>query len=395
MALSRYYHLLGLVLWEWVSIPGAAQTLHVDEGQQVYVTENTLVVLGGGLHNQGTLTNRGTLRVFDHWINEQTYVAGPDGEVILSDNQPQRVDQRGQAFHHLTVTGGGAKQLLSEARVAGILTLTDGIVVAQPSAPLTLKAAATVAEGSELSYVESTLQYQGNGLRTFPLGLAGEYLPITLTEVTGLPTLRVSVVAPHPPATAGESVERVSTARYWQITPTEGAFEGSIVKLTVTTDDGLDDLRGAVVVQSDRVGEVFSNRGQSVRDGDASQGSVTSELPVSQPIIAVGLTSEFSLENQVLVPSAFAPDAPNPVNRLLKIYAATLLPDPFSFRVFDRWGTLVYRTTSLAQARDEGWDGRRQSDQSPSPPGVYQYHVQGVFESDTPVNQTGTVTLFR
>ena len=389
------YWLFGLACWAWINIPGAAQTLHIDAGQRLYIAENALVVLGGGLHNQGTLIQRGSVQVFDHWINEGTYAAGPASEVTLTDSEPQRVDQRGQAFHHLTIAGGGPKSLLTEARVAGTLTLTDGMVVPQPVAPLTLETTATVAQGSESSYVESTMQYQGNGLRTFPLGLNGVYLPITLTEVVGSPTLRVSVVAPAPPATAGETIAQVSTARYWQITPTEGRFEGSRAELTVTADDALDDLRGAVVVQADQPGGIFTSVGQSARQGDARRGSVTSELPVRQAIVAIGLTSEFSLENQVLVPSAFAPAAPNPVNRLLKIYTATLLPEPFSFRVFDRWGTLVYRTTSLRQAQEEGWNGERQADRSIALPGVYQYHVEGIFEDGTPVHQTGTITLFR
>ena len=396
MALRRYYRPWGLILGTCVSTLGAAQTLHINENQRVYIAENTLVVLGEGLRNRGTLTNRGTVRVLGDWINERTYVAGAASEVQLLDNEPQRVDQRGQSFHHLTIDGGGTKNVLSEARVTGTLTLTDGIIVPQPNAPLILEATASVAEGSEASYVAASMQYQGNGARHFPLGLNGDYLPLTLTDVAGaLPTLRVRVVAPNPSATAGETVERITTTRHWEITPTEGTFTGSLAELTVTSDDALDDLRGAIVVRSDQVGGVFTSLGQSSRTGDASRGSVTSELPVTQALVAIGLTSEFSIDDQVLVPSAFSPDAPNPVNRVLKVYAAALLPELFSFRIVDRWGTLVYSTTSLSQAQDQGWDGRRPGDRSLAPPGVYQYYLRGVFENNVPVDQSGTISLFR
>ena len=395
MALCRYYPLLGLIFWECLCIPGTAQTLYVEENQQVYVSENTVVTLGSGLRNKGILTNRGTIQVFGDWINEREYTAGSNSEVILSDRGTQQIDQRGQAFYRLLVAGGGTKNLLSEARVSGTLTLTDGIVAPTSEAPLTLEATATVAESSDASYVESSMRYEGDGARTFPLGLDGNYLPITLTNVTASPTLQVSVKAPHPAGTPGEDVEAISSSRYWEVVPIQGTFEGSRVILTVTADDGLEDLLGAVVVQSDQLGGVYSNLGQSAQDGDATQGSITSKLPLDQPFVAVGLTNQFSLENQVLVPSAFAPGAPNPENQVLKIFATTLLSDSFSFRIFDRWGTLIYHTTSLQLARDEGWNGLRQSDQSPAPSGVYQYHLQGIFESSTPVNQSGTITLFR
>ena len=396
MAQCCYHKLSGLILGGLLPCLTVAQTLYIGENQQLYISDNTLVVLSDDMHNRGTLTNHGTLQVAGNWTNEQTYLSGPDSEVILAGGELQQVDQRGQAFHHLTISGGGSKELLSEARVAGALTLSEGVVVSRLSAPLTLEATATVVGGSEASYVEETMLYRGNGLRTFPLGLSGDYLPITLTDVAGQsPGLRVRIVAPHLPALPSENLERVSTARYWQITTVEGTFEGSMAKLTANTADAFDDLVGAVVVQSDQVGASFTNLGQSARDGDASQGSVISALPVTQPIVALGVTSEFSLEHQALVPSAFAPEAPNPVNRVLKVYAATLLAEPFSFRIFDRWGNLVYRTNSLAQARDEGWDGLRQPDRSPAAPGVYQYHLRGVFENNSPINQTGTIMLFR
>lgn len=396
MARCHYFFLLGMLLGGWIPQRTLAQSLYVGENQSLYIAENTMVVLGVDLHNRGTIVNQGSLQIPEDLTNAQTFRSGPNSEVLLSGQESQRIDMRGQSFHHLTIQGGGTKELLSEARVTGRLTLSDGLVVPHPTASLTLEASATIVGGDENSYVEASMQYQGNGVRMFPLGLDGTYLPITLTEVSGQsPTLRVSVVAPHPPAVPGEKLARVSTARYWQVTAIEGTYDGSVAQLTVTADDAFEDLIGAVVVQADKPGGTFTNLGQSAYDGNASQGSVTGALPVTQPIVALGLTSEFSLADQVLIPSAFAPNAPDPINRFLKVYATTLLPEPFTFRIFDRWGTLVYRTQSLAQARDQGWNGLRQSDQSPAPPGVYQYYLQGVFENNSPVDQTGTISLFR
>ena len=395
MAVSRYYRWWGFAFGMCFSTQSTAQILHIDENQRVRITENTLVVLGGGLNNQGSLANFGNVRVFDDWVNPGTFQTDASGVVEFADISPQRIDQRGQSFHHLVISGGGAKNLLSAALVTGTLTLNEGVIAVRPNAPLTLEATASVAEGSAASYVERTMQYRGKGLRSFPLGLNGEYLPLTLQAVAGeSPTVQVSVLAPLPTTTTDPSLERVSSAHYWRIIPTGGTFGGSVVELPITAADGLDDLLGAVVAQSPQVEGEFTSVGQSVSTGDATEGTIMSEQAVTQAIVAVGLTSEFSVDNKVLVPSAFAPDAADPVDRTVKIFTATLLPEPFSFRIFDRWGILVYQTASLSQARDQGWDGRRQSDQSLAPPGVYQYHLRGLFESNVPVNQTGTITLF-
>lgn len=392
----RVVYLLFLPLG--AALPSAtAQTLFIAKDQQLYVANRTSVSVSGSLKNQGTLTNNGSILVSGDWTNEQTFTSGSTSQVTLSGTETQQIDAGGSAFNQLTIRGGGSKLLISEARVRDTLRLTNGILVPQPpAAPLVLTASASVAGGSDASYVAEQMQHQGNGPLVFPLGLSGQYTPLTLTEVTGdAPTLRVRVVAPSPPATPGDQLERVSTARYWEITATEGRWESATATLSVTTEDGFDELVGVVVAQSDRGGGVFTNRGQADRLGNAADGSVTAAQPITQPVVALALTTEFSVPNQVEVPSAFAPNAPNPVNRRLKVYAATLLPEAFSFRIFDRWGTLVYQTTSLAQARDEGWNGLRQSDQSPAPPGVYPYHVRGLFENNVPAEQSGTITLFR
>ncbi|MGB3778409.1 MAG: gliding motility-associated C-terminal domain-containing protein [Tunicatimonas sp.] len=372
-----------------------AQALYVGSEQVVTIRPDTRVVICGNLLNRGSLINQGTLRISGNWHNEATYTDAPGSEVVLAGAR-QTINHPGQSFHHLSVRGSGTKELRSTVRVTDTLTLNAGVLQSSKTASLTLEPTATVVGGSSESFVESTMVYQGSGERHFPLGLAGAYLPLTLTDVMGeAPSLRVSVVAPNPVGSLDASLARVSSAHYWRIETVGGTFTGSPVELTVNQSDGLEELLGAVVARSADPGGQFVSAGQSDRSGDAVQGTITSEDQIEQSIVSVGVTSLFSVENQVLVPSAFAPDAPNPTNRSVKIYASTLLPESFLFRIFDRWGNLVYQTASLSQAREQGWEGARRSDRSPVPAGVYQYHLRGLFENGTPVDQSGTITLFR
>ncbi len=384
-----------LILGVTGSSKAQGQALYVGSEQVISIRPNTRISIKGYLRNRGTLINQGTLLLSGDWRNEATYTDGPGSEVILVGAE-QTIDHREQAFHHLSVRGSGSKQLQSALRVIDTLTLEQGVLQSSAATPLELAATAAVAGGSSESFVESIMVYRGTGRRRFPLGLAGAYLPLTLTNVEGeAPALRVSVVAPNPAASPDESLARVSSARYWRIETVGGTFTGSPVELTVNRDDGLDDLVGAVVAQSAEPGGQFVSVGQSDQSGDAVQGTITSADPVNQSIVAVGVTSLFSVENQVLVPSAFAPDAPNPTNRSVKIYASTLRSESFLFRIFDRWGNLVYQTASLSQAQGQGWEGVYPSDRTSAPAGVYQYHLRGLFENGTPVDQSGTITLFR
>ncbi|MEO7924124.1 MAG: gliding motility-associated C-terminal domain-containing protein [Chitinophagaceae bacterium] len=59
------------------------------------------------------------------------------------------------------------------------------------------------------------------------------------------------------------------------------------------------------------------------------------------------------------------------------------------FRVFNRWGQLVFSSTTLNQ----GWDGRMQGADQPT--GVYVWMAQGVTKDDKVITKKGTVTVIR
>ncbi len=393
---SFLFTLVALATVFVISPDADGQALYIGGEQVVSVQPATPVTIVGDLRNQGILLNQGTLYLSGDWRNEGTYRDTLASEVVLR-GENQAIDHQGQAFYHLsTRRGGGTKELESPARIIDTLTLDEGVLQSSEAASLVLESTATVAGGSAEAYVASSMIYQGTGPRRFPLGQAGTYLPLTLTNVVGQePALRVSVVAPSPASTQDESLARVSAARYWRIETVSGTFAGSPVTLAVDQSDGLDDLVGAVVAQLNEPEGPFVSLGQASRSADAAPGTVTSEGLATQPIVAAGVTSRFSVDNRVLVPSAFAPDAPDPTNRSVRVYTSTLRAESFLFRIFDRWGTLVYQTASLRQAQEQGWGGEYASDRAAAPAGVYQYSLRGLFDNDTPVSQSGTITLFR
>ena len=374
--------------------PLSAQTLY-NNSQTLFVAEDAVITVTGSIENAGQLFNRGTLAVAGDWSNAGTY-ADQEGTLIFLGIQPQRIDHQNQTVSRLVIEGGGEKILTSDLSVTQELLLSNGILFSDLSGMLTLTSTARITGGSDEAYVAGNMVYQGEGSRLFPLGINQRYRPLTFSAVTGTdPTLRVSIKTPNVPGPDNEDLARVATSVYWQVETISGTFDGSPVSLAVTEEDGFEDLIGTVVVQTGALGETYESLGQAGRSSDAVPGTVTSEAPATGPILSLGLTAYFALENQIQVPSAFAPDAPLTENRTVRVYAANLTATGFSFKIFDRWGIPVYQTASLEEAQQRGWNGIRTQDGQAAGPGVYQYYVRGVFEGSIPVEKKGAITLFR
>lgn len=97
-------------------------------------------------------------------------------------------------------------------------------------------------------------------------------------------------------------------------------------------------------------------------------------------------------QSQVFVPNAFAPAGNIPENRKL-IVRATGIPVVRSFRVYNRWGKIVFERTNFPpNSADYGWDGQVNGRKADT--GVYIYTVDVICEDGVPYSFKGNVTLF-
>jgi gliding motility-associated-like protein len=85
------------------------------------------------------------------------------------------------------------------------------------------------------------------------------------------------------------------------------------------------------------------------------------------------------------VPNAFAPGGVNGKFRLIKRGFATLR----HFRIYDRWGVVVFETSNI----EEGWDGTYKG--VPQPLGVYVYDISAISSTGNAFSKTGNLTLLR
>lgn len=86
------------------------------------------------------------------------------------------------------------------------------------------------------------------------------------------------------------------------------------------------------------------------------------------------------------IPNAFIPFGHNPV-----FYPINVFVDMrnYSFRVFNRWGEIIYETSNPA----DGWDGTSRGKQMSF--GMYVYYLEYLDQNGNEIKRRGTITLLR
>lgn len=100
----------------------------------------------------------------------------------------------------------------------------------------------------------------------------------------------------------------------------------------------------------------------------------------------------FCQSSQVFMPNAFTPNG-NAANSIFMVRASGIASVK-AFRIFNRWGRLVFERTNFAPNSTEyGWNGSVNG--KPADVGVYVYTVDVICENGVPYTYKGNVTLLR
>ena len=92
----------------------------------------------------------------------------------------------------------------------------------------------------------------------------------------------------------------------------------------------------------------------------------------------------YRVETEMNMPNAFTPRNGNEL-KIIKEGIATLK----YFRIFNRWGQVVFETTDI----NKGWDGKFNGE--PQPMGVYVYTIEAFTSTNERFYKQGNVTLIR
>ncbi len=92
-------------------------------------------------------------------------------------------------------------------------------------------------------------------------------------------------------------------------------------------------------------------------------------------------------ERSIMIPTAFTPngDGVNDIFKLVNVKDEKLV----DFRIFNRWGTVLYNSKDIYQ----GWDGNFKGQAQAT--GVYGYVIRIIYADGVEEIYKGTVTLIR
>ncbi len=372
-----------------------AQALTNDNALITITPSTRLTILGGALNN-GELVNGGTLSITGDWMNVDTYTPG-NGLFILNGSDRQNIAHNGQEVYQLLIAGGGEKVFTSSMEIQDTLDLSDGIVTISNGVTVLVQPNGSVVGGSDESYVDGPLFQQGTGYKYYPVGTKGNFRPAELMNVSGTdPILGISVHQPNNNPIEPLQLMAVSDTRYWQLIHTSGIYDGSQIRVKVGPDEQLSpdvEIQDVIVTSSDSIGGIFLSLGQSQFTGSLMDGEVISLLPATSEFYAIG-EEGFAEQRALFVPNALSPDAPDPEDQVVKVYGQQIVDEDFIFRIYNRWGQLVYETNSFAEANTVGWRGESSTGEKESI-GVYHYTLAGRFASGNPFKRQGSISVIR
>ena len=346
--------------------------------------------------NNGDLTNEGTLSISGDWMNADTYTPG-NGLLILDGATEQSIAHNGGQVYQLQIAGAGEKTISGSLEIQDTLEFIEGPVLVPEGSILLVQANGTVIGGSDRSYVDGALHQQGTGNKYFPVGTQGNYRPVELLSITGTdPVVGVAVIEPNANPVIPLQLLTVSDTRYWQLSQMSGVYGGAQIRLKLGSDENLDpniDPADLVVASSDSIGGMFLSLGQSGFTGTITDGELTSSLPANDEFYAIALEG-FAEERALFVPNALSPAASDPEDQVVKVYGQQIADEDFLFQIYNRWGQLVYETSSFNEANTVGWNGESAGG-DPESIGVYQYTLTGRFASGRPFKRQGSISVIR
>ena len=166
----------------------------------------------------------------------------------------------------------------------------------------------------------------------------------------------------------------------------DGVPAGDLVTLRVNTDPPAP--AGATYAWTAN-GESIPGNTAVLQHRPLEAGMVTYEVTITSPngCEAIGSIELNVNEPEYMIPNAFTPNGDGR-NDFFNVVTKGLI-EIVQFRVYNRWGQLVYNNTNPSQ----GWDGNVNG--RPAPSDVYVYTIMLRFPNGREVTESGNVTLIR
>ena len=80
-------------------------------------------------------------------------------------------------------------------------------------------------------------------------------------------------------------------------------------------------------------------------------------------------------------------------NQKLYLEGNAVSDDNFSFKLYNKWGSIIFESSSFTEMNTMGWDGLKDGDSVNS--GTYTYTIRGQYLNGEQIVMSGSVSYFR
>lgn len=179
-----------------------------DETAIVYLNESSMLDVAASITNNmyGNIHRSENATIVYSAFNDPNTIYGNTGNVAIT-------------YDNITISSGATYTVSGIAKIGGVLTLTNGYVVTDAANMLVLQDGATVAGGSDASFVDGPMRRIGSTSFIFPVGSNGVYAPIGIdleSATTSTYTAQYFASAPSD-RDKRSGLDQLSAAEYWDI----------------------------------------------------------------------------------------------------------------------------------------------------------------------------------
>ncbi|HEY0744926.1 MAG TPA: carboxypeptidase regulatory-like domain-containing protein [Chryseosolibacter sp.] len=253
----------------------------------IAIANSALLTTNGEWTNaSGTnIINHGTIRTSESFTNNGTLDASSTGGFVLQFASTKNFLPGGSRMGFLTKEGAGHVMLMGTVGVRDSLMLRNGLIQFANATDTLVVAGNALVIASINSYVEGLVARTGAGNLLFPLGVDGNYLPLTMNKVAAK-KLTAAVQAAPADHTAGPGVEALIGFPYaWKVSEQLDTDTAAYVEVNYPTT--LPVVANPIVVR-EVSGQQFASMGARVITTNAGRATVRSYSRGTKGLFSLG-----------------------------------------------------------------------------------------------------------
>ncbi len=381
---------------------GRAQNVSVNSNiGMLYVSPDAILLSIGNFDNRptGKIVNDGTLYLHSNLNNDGlfSFTGKLKTSYTVFGGRDKKVQQIGgsQSIEVYDVlfdspSSDNAMDLSNQMRVSGTANFYNGVLKIEDKEGISLifNRGSEAINMSNDSYAEGMVTKVGNDRFVFPVGQKGYYSYVEISAPKSVfariqsTYLSENSDSDFPHSSKEALIQKINNQEYWKIETTTNNTEHIVLSLgwNQETIDGTFIENGGAglgIVRWDKDDNLWLYEGGVV---DLINKTVTIPALISKfGVFAIGkIRTDLVLKEDVVVYNAVSPNGDGD-NNYLRIENIERFPNN-SVSIFNRWGTLVYKTTNYGASGNvfRGVsDGRGTSNKNENlPTGTYYYILE-------------------